>query len=166
MIYDFIKSYEGEQVIGQLEKIKGGYFFLKIDAEIINKFEKKRHTRMICHLDNTLSFRCGLNHLGDGNYFIIVSTKNLEKINKQLGSKIRFKIEQDPDQLGVEIPEVLEVLLAQDSDLKAIFEEISDGKKRSLIYAIQKIKDIDKQINDIVAFLNKEKMMLHKKKKI
>jgi hypothetical protein len=160
-----MKHFESEQIIDQLEKIKGGYFFLKIDAEIINQFEKKRHTRMICHLDEKLSFRCGLNHLGDGNYFIIVSTKNLEQINKQLGSKIHFKIEEDPDQLGVEMPEVLNTLLVQDDELKSIFDNITDGKKRSLIYSILKMKDIDKQVNEIVSFLEKENLMLNKKKK-
>jgi hypothetical protein len=165
MSNDFLKYFESEQFIGQLEKIKGGYFYLKVDAAIINQFEKKRHTRMICHLDQKISFRCGLNHLGDGNYFIIVSGKNLELLNKRLGSNIYFKIEEDPDQLGVEMPEVLTTLLVQDNELKDIFEKITDGKKRSLIYSILKTKDIDKQVSEIVSFLNKENMILNKKKK-
>lgn len=165
MSKQFIKYYEGEQAIGQLEKIKGGYFYLKIDAEIINQFEKQRHTRMICHLDNKLNYRCGLNHLGDGNYFIIISRKLLEQIDKKLGSIINFKIEEDPDQLGVGMPEILTSLLEQDSELKTIFDKITDGKKRSLIYSILKVKDIDKQVNDAITFLNKEQMNLNKKKK-
>jgi hypothetical protein len=160
-----MKHYESEQIIGQLEKIKGGYYYLKIDADIINTFEKKRHTRMICHLDKKLSFRCGLNHLGDGNFFIIVSVKNLEQLNKTLGSKIHFKIEEDPDQLGVEVPEVLNIVLEQDVVLRKIYEKISDGKKRSLIYSILKTKNIDKQVNEISTFLNKELLILNKKKK-
>jgi hypothetical protein len=160
-----MKHYESEQIIGQLEKIKGGYFYLKIEAAIINAFEKKRHTRMICTLDKKVSFRCGLNHLGDGNFFIIVSGKNLEQINKTIGSKIHFKIEEDPDQLGVEIPEVLTVVLEQDAGLKLIYGKISDGKKRSLIYAILKTKNIDKQVAEISNFLQKEFISLNKKKK-
>jgi hypothetical protein len=160
-----MKYFEDEQPIGQLEKIKGGYYYLKIEAEIINQFEKKRHTRMICHLDKKISFRCGLNHLGDGNFFIIVSGKNLEQLNKKLGNTIHFKIEEDPDQLGVEIPEVLIALLEQDEALKMIYDKITDGKKRSLIYSISKTKNIDKQVNEISAFLNKEYISINKKKK-
>jgi hypothetical protein len=115
-----MKYFEDEQPIGQLEKIKGGYYYLKIEAEIINQFEKKRHTRMICHLDKKISFRCGLNHLGDGNFFIIVSGKNLEQLNKKQGDTIHFNIEEDPDQLGVEVPEVLTVFLEQDKAMKMI----------------------------------------------
>jgi hypothetical protein len=159
----YLKSFEDKQNIGQLEKQKGGYFFLKIDAEIINRFEKKRHTRMICVLDEKITFRCGLNHLGDGNFFIIVAGKCLERLNKNLGSLIQFKIEEDPDQLGVEMPEVLEALLNQEEDLKSIFDKITDGKKRGLIYTILKIKDIDRQVQISLDFLKKEQFNLNKK---
>jgi hypothetical protein len=41
-----MKMYKSEQIIDQLEKRKGGYFFLKVDAEIVEKFEKKRNTNL------------------------------------------------------------------------------------------------------------------------
>jgi hypothetical protein len=59
--------------IEQLEKRNGGYFYLKIKAEIVNGFDQKNKTRLICNLDNKVQFNCGLNHLGDGNFFIILS---------------------------------------------------------------------------------------------
>ncbi|WP_299899819.1 YdeI/OmpD-associated family protein [uncultured Aquimarina sp.] len=157
-----MKSYSGEQTIKQLEKRKGGYFYLKIDSEIINQFSRKRATRMICTIDNIVSYRCGLNHLGDGNFYIIVAGKHLEKLDKELNDKVAYKIEEDPDQLGVEIPEVLSVLLEQDSEAKEIFDKITDGKKRSLIYSIVKIKNMDRQIKIITEFLAREKAKLAK----
>ena len=151
-----MKSHSGNQKIKQLEKRKGGYFYLKLDHNIVNKFERKRSTRVICTIDDVITYRCGLNHLGDGNFFIIVAGKHLEKLNKQLGDIVSYRIDVDPDQLGVEIPEVLTVLLEQDSDAKAIFERLTDGKKRSLIYQIIKIKNIDKQVQNTLDFLAKE----------
>jgi hypothetical protein len=65
---NFLTFHAGEQAIGQLEKMKGGYFYLTIEAAIINQFERKRHTRLVCHLDEKISYQCGLNHLGDGNF--------------------------------------------------------------------------------------------------
>lgn len=163
---NYLKEFEREQSIGQLEKQKGGYFFLKIDAEIVNQFEKGRHTRLVCILDEKITLRCGLNHLGDGHFFIIVSGKYMKQLNKKTGSMIHFKIEEDPDQLGVEMPEILDVLLSQDENLKAIFDKMSDGKKRSLIYTILKTKDLDKQIQTSTEFLKKEQFNLnHKKQK-
>jgi hypothetical protein len=152
-----MKKYKGEQIIGQLEKRKGGYFFLKVNAEIVNRFEKKRHTRLICKLDNKLSFQCGLNHLGDGNFFIIVSTKNLKKIDKKLNETIPFEIMEDPNPLGINIPETIEILLEQDKELNGKFSKLTDGKKRSIIVQTSKIKDIDKQISTTIKLINNPK---------
>ena len=142
-------TYKNQQIIGQLEERKGGYFFLKIDAEIINQFQNKRHTRFICTVENSLTFQCGLNHLGDGNFFIILSNKNLTTVHKQLGDTINFELKEDPNPLGVEMPEVLEAVLEQDENLKATFEGLTLGKQRSVIFALQKIKSIEKQIENI-----------------
>ena len=149
-----MKNYKSEQIIGQLEKRKGGYFFLTISAETVNQFENKRHTRLICKLDNKLSFQCGLNHLGDGNFFIILSTKNLETVGKQLGDKIKFELTIDPNPLGVDIPEVLESIIEQDNDLKKKFEKLTLGKQRNVIHQINKIKNIDLQIKKTIELIN------------
>lgn len=151
-----MKTFQGKQTIKQLEKRKGGYYYLKLDAEIINQFSNKRATRIICTIDANVSYRCGLNHLGDGNFYVIVAGKYLEKLNKELGEEVDYRIDEDPDQLGVDMPEVLTVFLAQDSDSKAIFDKLTDGKKRSLIYSFVKLKDIDKQVKIINDFLAKE----------
>ena len=113
-----MKKYKSEQIIGQLEKRKGGYFFLKIDAEIVNQFKNKRQTRFICILEKSLTFQCGLNHLGDGNFFIILSAKNLQTVDKKLGDKIHYELNEDPNPLGVDMPEVLETILEQDEEVK------------------------------------------------
>lgn len=141
-----MKKYQNLQLIGQLEKRKGGYSYLKIEAEIVNKFKNKRDTRLLCTLDKSLTFQCGLNHLGDGNFFIIISTKTLKTIGKKPGDSIHFELTEDPNPLGIEIPKILEALLEQDEELKTLFNKMTDGKKRSVIHAISKIKDIDKQI--------------------
>ena len=155
-----MNTHSRNQKIKQLEKRKGGYFYLELNADVVNQFENKKATRIICTLDNALSYRCGLNHLGDGNFFIIIATKYIEKLGKNLGDPVNYRIDKDPDQLGVDVPEVLEVFLAQDSDLKSIYEALTDGKKRSLIYSLKKTKNIDSQVQSIIEFLNKEKLKM------
>lgn len=150
-------EFEFEQTIGQLEKRKGGYFFLQIDAKTVDLFEKKRKTRLVCEIDNLVKYSCGLNHLGDGNYFLIVATKYLKKLKKELGDRVYFKIYEDPNPLGVEIPEVLQALIEQDEEVKNAFEKYTDGKKRSLIYTIHKIKNIDLQVKKVYQFMNENR---------
>ena len=142
-----MKQYKSEQIIGQLEKRKGGYFFLKINAEIVNQFEKKRQTRFLCTLQNSLTFQCGLNHLGDGNYFIILSAKNLQSVNKSLGENINYELNEDPNPLGVEMPEVLDAVLEQDETLKFTFESLTLGKKRNIIHQLSTLLTIHHYIS-------------------
>lgn len=145
---------KGEQIVEQLEKIKGGYFFLKINAETVNRLKHKNKTRLICKLDHKVSFQCGLNHYGDGNFFIIISSRNMKLINRKSGDKIYFEITEDPNPLGAEIPETVSILLEQDDALKEKFNELTDGKKRSILIQINKIKDLDKQVSKTIALIN------------
>lgn len=160
-----VNSYKEEQVIGQLEKRKGGYFYLTIASDIVNQYNNKRHTRFLCTLENSLTFQCGLNHLGDGNFFIIVSSSNLNIVQKKLGDKIHFELNEDPNPLGVDMPEILDVLIEQDKELKAIFDNLTLGKKRNIIHQIIKIKDIDKQIQKSIKLI-KESMQPRPKKSL
>jgi Bacteriocin-protection, YdeI or OmpD-Associated/Domain of unknown function (DUF1905) len=148
-----MKSYKDEQVIGQLEKRKGGYFYLTISADIVNKFRNKRLTRFLCTIDKKLTFQCGLNHLGDGNFFIILGSKNLKAVNKKFGDTIYFELSEDPNPLGVDMPAVLEAILEQDQELKDIFDSLTLGKKRNVIHSINKIKDIDKQVQKAIKII-------------
>ncbi|MEM9917913.1 MAG: DUF1905 domain-containing protein [Bacteroidota bacterium] len=149
-----LPSFKFEQAIRQLEKRRGGYFYFQIDADIVHQFERKKATRLICTLPEGLSFRCGLNHLGDGNFFIILATKLVKALKKDLGDVVAFEISEDPNPLGVDIPEVLEVLLDQDENAKELFNQLTDGKKRGLIHTINRIKNIDKKVNTVLEFLN------------
>jgi hypothetical protein len=158
-----LKKYKAEATIELLEPRKGGYYFIRILAEMVDKFTSKKQTRLICAIDKTLTFQCGLNHLGDGNFFIILNGKNVKLLNKNVGSKVNVEIIEDPNPLGVEIPEVLLALLEQDDALKKIFDGFTMGKKRSLIHGISRIKDLDKKINTAINLINNGVMMKRKK---
>ncbi len=149
-----MNPFRSEQPICQLEPRKGGYFYLTIDADVVNQFTNKRQTRLICTLDERISFQCGLNHLGDGNFFIIVSGKNVAKIDKSQGDLVRFELIEDPNPLGVDIPEVLEILLDQDPVLNRIFAQLSDGRKRSVIHQMKDIKDVNRQVSKTIELIH------------
>ena len=67
---------------------------------------------------------------------------------------------EDPNPLGVEMPEVLDALLSQDEEAKQTFETMTDGKKRSLVYTILKVKDIDEQVHTALQFLQEVRIKL------
>ena len=155
-----MKTFTGKQTLNQLDPRKGGYFYLVIQADLVNQLSQKRATRLVCTIDDRISLRCGLNHLGDGNFYIIIAKRHFEKLNKHIGESVAYSIHEDPDQLGVDVPEVLSVLLEQDPEARAIYEKLTDGRKRTLIYSFNRIKDIDKQVKKIIDFLAEEKIKL------
>lgn len=103
--------------------------------------------------------------MGDGHFFVILAKKYLKKLGKDIGDNVSFIIHEDPNPLGVEIPEVLQVYLAQESWGSEVFEKITDGKKRALIFSILPIKNIDLQVKKISDFLTQEAQKLQSKKK-
>ncbi|WP_298518590.1 DUF1905 domain-containing protein [uncultured Kordia sp.] len=134
----------------------GSYYHLVVSADIVNQYEKKRATRLICTIDDTVRLQCGLNHLGNGDFYIMLAKKYIKQIGKEAGETISYKLEIDPNPLGVDIPEVLEVFLAQDPDGKTIFDKLTDGRKRTLIFSVLRIKNVDKQVETILKFLQAE----------
>jgi hypothetical protein len=160
-----MKTFQFTQTVQKLSERRGSYYFLKIPAEVVDQLEKGKATRLLCTVEDTVSYSCGLNQYGDGNYFIILASRYVKKLNKDIGDPISFEIQQHPNPLGVDVPEVLEVFLAQDPEAKAIYDSFTDGKKRTLIFAISRVKNIDLQIQRITDFLLQEKVKMLKKKR-
>lgn len=144
--------HEGTQALQK----RGSYYHLEVAGELVNQWEKKRATRLICTIDGHVTLRCGLNHLGNGDFYIMLAKRYIKEIGKEAGELISYKLALDPNPLGVEIPEVLEAFLAQDPDGQTIFEKLTDGRKRTLIFSILRIKNVDKQVETILKFLQTE----------
>jgi hypothetical protein len=161
-----MKTFQFTQTVEKLSPNKGSYYFLKIPAEVVNQFEKGKSTRLLCTLENGVSYSCGLNHYGDGHFFLILAGRYVKKLKKDIGDPISFEICEHPNPLGVEVPEVLEVLLEQDPDAKAIYDTLTDGRKRTLIFSFSRVKNIDLQIQKITDFLLQEKIKQLKKNRL
>lgn len=158
------KKYTLKQQIFKLSPNKGGYYHLVLNPEIVSQFSKEKASRLKCIIDGLVELSCGLNHLGDGNFYIIVAGRHLKKLKKQEGDEVTFTVFEDSNPLGIEEPEVLQVLLAHDEEAKDIYSTLTDGRKRTLIFSIIRIKNIDIQIQKITDFLLQEKIKQLKKK--
>lgn len=156
-------TFKGTQLLQKLSPKRGSYYYIKIPSKVVETYAKGRQTRLLCTLENEISYSCGLNHFGDGDYFIILSSRYVKKLKKEVDDTIQFEIIEHPDPLGVFVPEVLTVFLDQDAEAKEIFDSLTDGKKRTLIFAIGRIKSIDIQLRKIREFLIEEQLKKHKK---
>ena len=144
-----------EKEVGIFDPRRGRMKYVFIEKEIADQFEGKKPTRIRCTLDGQISYSCALNHFGDGNFHVVVATKYLKKLKKDVGDILEVEIIEDPNPLGVEIPEVLEVLLEQDEEVHRIFHSLTDGMKRSFIHGIKDIKDLDIQVQKTIEILQR-----------
>jgi hypothetical protein len=79
----------------------------------------------------------------------------LKRLYKSINEKVDVWLNQEPDQLGFDMREVLKVLSDQDEKAVIILIAFTDGKIRSLIFVIIRIKNVDLQVRRTLELLGK-----------
>ena len=80
-------------------------------------------------------------------YHITFNKANQKKMKIFPSDYFTVELTEDTSKYGVEMPEEFEAVLQSDPEAFEIFESLTDGKKRSLIYFILKIKSTQNRIN-------------------
>lgn len=130
-----------------------GWHYISIDAEFAEKFERKGSTRrVICTLNGVETFPCALMPYR-GTYFVMVNKERRTRLNISPGDKVTVEIVADESEYGMPMPEELREVLNQDPDGEKYFRALRDGAKRSMMYYIGKLKDIDRRIHAALIFV-------------
>lgn len=151
-----MKEFSLSQNIQKIDTKMGTYHTLIIPKRVVNTFSKKHKSRVRIVLPNSSVISCALKPMNIGDYYVYFSKREMQKLKCKEGDEITFSVMEHPNALGVDIPEVLDVFLEQDMEAKAIYDTLTDGRKRTLVFSILRIKDIDKQIEKIRFFLVEE----------
>lgn len=96
--------------------------------------------RVICTVNNKLSFQGGLVALGEGSAYITLNAKRMKELGVKLGSEVTISLAKDESEFGMEVPEELSELLKQDPEGKKRFETLSPGKQRYIIHYVSSVK--------------------------
>lgn len=88
-----------------------------------------------------------------GAYFINLHQALRKKLGLILGQEIEVKVRPDESKYGAPLPEEFDELLQQDEEGATHFENLTPGKKRSLLYLVSKLKSADKRIEKSVVIL-------------
>lgn len=133
--------------------VGSGWHFLPVDAEHAKAlgFEGKSR-RVVCTLNGEHTFPCALMPSG-GSFFIMVNKKIRTSLGIEAGHSVRVDLVKDTSKYGLPMPEEFEEVLAQDDEGRKLFEALTDGKKRTLIYHVSTVKDIDRRIHRALIFL-------------
>lgn len=129
------------------------YYHFPIDPETTKLLTSENHKRVRCTINGQVTMNSALMPL-DGGSYILVNKTIRKKLGLKDGDKVELSIEKDDSEYGMPMPESFQVLLDQDEIGNKHFQALTPGKQRSLIYIVQKVKSVDKQINKGLAILD------------
>ncbi|WP_353779430.1 YdeI/OmpD-associated family protein [Winogradskyella sp. 3972H.M.0a.05] len=89
---------------------------------------------------NTIEFHAALNRRKDGSFSIMFGKDNQKKLGVFPNDYFQLQLFEDQSKYGVEMPEELEAVLMSDYEGYQIFENLTPGKQRTIIYAILRYK--------------------------
>lgn len=121
-----------------------GWHFL-VPQRIAELFVNGADRRVVCTINQTVKIHCALMP-NKGEWFVLLNKDVQKKINRPLNTIIEILIEKDTSTYGMPMPEVFQEVLDQDPEAEAYFEALTPGKKRSLIYIVGKVKNVDSRI--------------------
>lgn len=97
--------------------------------------------------EKSIVFYAHLKKETTGNYRIFFSKAKRDELNICVGDMVTFQLFKDESKYGVEVPEALDAVLLSDYDAYSIFEKLTPGKQRSIIYFIKRIKNVQTQVD-------------------
>ena len=139
--------------IGKLDYLMGVHY-VEVPANIVKKLGGLNKQRLFCSINKHPKFQCGMMALGEGKGYITVSKKKLNQFSIALGDVIKVILEPDNSEFGMEVPEELIEIFAQDPEAEKRFMNISPGKQRNIIYYVSGVKNSDKRIERALKLIN------------
>jgi hypothetical protein len=143
--------------MNKIEKFSNGMHYVMVDENIVKSFIIKGSKRAICSIDSE-NFHCAFMPKKEGGYFINLGSVICKKLNLKEGDSLTLSFAEDNSELQFEMPEEFSEVLYQDPDTDAIFQALTDGNKRGLIYVIALVKSSEKRIERALKVAEKLKM--------
>lgn len=146
-----------------LEAVDGPmlHHIIVVPDTIADQFRtNKGSVRILCKIGNSEEFPCALipRH---GRYIIAASKKLIKDHNLSTDNPFKISIRIDPNN-GLEQPEELTEVLAQDGFAAEVFDRLNDGYKRGYIYYIRQSKSVDTRIKRSLEIAEKIKQRNNK----
>jgi hypothetical protein len=109
--------------------------------------------RIICTINNTLTFHCAMIPKKTYHY-IMLGRDKIKTLNLNPNDDFWVEIVPDKSELGFESCEELEEVLFSDPEGNALFEKLTSGRKRSFLVYLSKTKNSQLKIEKCFVFLD------------
>jgi Bacteriocin-protection, YdeI or OmpD-Associated/Domain of unknown function (DUF1905) len=143
--------------MSEVLKFESGMHYVMVENHIVDAFAIKGSKRAICNIKNT-EFHCAFMPKKEGGFFINLGSKLCKELDLKVGSQVELVFKEDKTEFQFEMPEEFDEVLAQDPDADAVFQNLTDGNKRGLIYLVTLVKSSDKRIERALNIAEKLKL--------
>lgn len=141
----------------KVEKSGGGSHFMRIDPHLAKEMIAGGKKRVICTVGD-VRFHCAILNSKEVGYYIHLGAALLKKMKLRESDLFHAELREDDSPYQFEIPVEFAEVMASDSEANKIFESLTDGNKRSLIYLVAKLKSQDKRIQTALKIATRMKM--------
>lgn len=130
------------------------HYHILVPADIAKAFVKGTDRRVICRLNNKVTFQCALMHKGSGTFFININKSIRDKLKLKEGDSLQVSLKKDESEYGLPLPEELAELMKQDEEGREVFHKLTPGKQRTLLYIIDHVKNTELRLRRAIAIVN------------
>jgi hypothetical protein len=137
-----------------LEKFDGNLWGLHVKVPDVksDQLMSTGNKRWMALLNKKATIRCALMPSKTG-YFININQQLAKKLAIQVGDPVHFEMTPDTSEYGMEMPEELQVTFDQEPEAFDLFDKLTPGKKRNLIYIVSKVKNSNSRIKKSLAIV-------------
>jgi len=121
-------------------------YHVKVPVAIALEYLANDHKRVIVSINGDEGHHMGIMPAGDDVYFLNMNAEIRKKHKLQEGNKVEISLKPDTSKYGMPITEEFEAVLEADDVFSGHFDELTPGKKRNLIYIVNKVKNSDMRI--------------------
>ncbi|MCX6352068.1 MAG: YdeI/OmpD-associated family protein [Bacteroidetes bacterium] len=120
--------------------------YIEVPKNIVDATGGIGKMRLVCEVNNTLSFKCGLVALADGKAYITLNNARCKKLGVKEGSPVEIVLIKDESEFGMDMPEELAELFNQDEEGVARFRKLTPAMQRYIIFYVSQVKSSNKRI--------------------
>jgi hypothetical protein len=115
--------------------------YLEIPKQVVTKIGGIGAKRLLCNVNQQLTYPAGLVALGEGKAYITISTKRMKELGVAKDDEVTVTLTEDKSEYGTDMPEELAELLKQDSEGKHRFDLLPPSVKRYVLNYVATVKN-------------------------
>lgn len=142
----------------KVEKFASGMHYILLPEEVVIAYFRDNSNRVLCQINNAEAFHAALMPKKEGGSYINLGKSIRDKLGIQAGDLVEVKLHIDESEFEFSAPAELMEVLATDAEAKAVFDTLTPGRQRGIMYLVNAVKSTDKKIER--ALLIAEKMKL------